>query len=519
MPDQLPSSAAPGRAPDEPQPRYYRPSGKVPRSAILAAPVCVLAVLPCAFLYAWLTMGAPAFVNVVALAIFAFCIALAVERAARWGRIRSHDWITRFGVALAVGAWYAQWVAWVALALHRQQGGAVWRHAGDLVADPGALLAAVAYAAQHDAWGAGAMPMVAVWLVEAYILLHFAPGLGQQRTAQPYCEASDTWAEELPVACAFACVADPDASRQLLEQFPQQLPNVLLPLAGPADRDHTAVTLYRCRGGATFATLCNRIAVGARGARRTWVERAWVTALRVPGTDADTLMAHLLARGEGVAAASGDDATIPPELASALAMFQAAQFNDALARALPHVQSAQPNVRIDANRLCALSCMRQDRWESSLAYWQAVFAIEAAAGTALQLAGCTVMAGDLGAGAAWFARARALNAATCELPPLSLLTTYVSALDMAGHPRAAMPVLGEIREAYCTCRTTDPTVLFANRMPLLNEFLDRSVPIVLAAVGRTAGLRWFAAMLGRLDEAGNVELGQWLAEQSRSVAG
>jgi hypothetical protein len=521
MPDQLPSSAAPGRAPDQAQPRYYRPSGKVPRSAILVAPVCGLAVLPCAFLYAWLTMGAPAFVNVAALAIFALCIALAVERAARWARVRSHDWITRFAVALALCAWYAQWIAWVALALHRQQGGAAWRHAGELVADPGALLAAVAYAAQHDAWGAGVMPMAAIWLAEAYILLHFAPGLGQQRTAQPYCEASDTWAEELPVACAFACVADPGARKQLLEQLPQQLPNVLLPLAGPADRDHTTVTLYRCRGGATFATLCNRTAVGGKDARRTWVEQAWVTALRVPGIHADTLMTHLLARGEAVAApaASEDDATIPPELASALALFQAAQFHDALARALPHVQSAQPNVRIDANRLCALSCMRQGRWEASLVYWQAVFCIEAAAANALQLAGCTVMAGDLAAGADWFARARALNAAAGELPPLSLLTTYVSALDMAGHPRAAMPVLGEIREAYCACRTTDPTVLFANRMPLLNEFLDRSLPIVMAALGRVAGLRWFAAMLGRLDEAGNVELGQWLDEQSRSVAG
>jgi len=129
------------------------------------------------------------------------------------------------------------------------------------------------------------------------------------------------------------------------------------------------------------------------------------------------------------------------------------------------------------------------------------------------------MAGDMAAGADWFARARALNAATRALPPLSLLTTYVSALDMAGQSLIAMPILGEIRDCYCTCRTTDPTVLFANRMPLLNEFLDRSVPIVMAALGRAAGLRWFSAMLGRLDEAGNVELGQWLDEQARSVAG
>jgi len=517
MSDRSPSIAAPGCALDHATP-CYRPSGRVPRSAILVASACGLALLPCAGAYAWVTLRAPAWANLFALALFAFCIALVVDWAAYRARVRNHDWITRFGVALALGAWYAQWVAWVALALQRQRGGTVWQHAATLGADPGALLAAVTYAAQHDAWGVGTMPMVAIWLVEAYILLHFAPGLGQQRTVQPYCEASDAWAEKMAVPGQFAYVADPAAARQLLEQFPQQLVNVLKPSPGSGP-SHTAVMLYRCGGGETYVTLCNRIAVPGNQAKPSFVEDVWLTALRVPGIDADCLMAQLLERAEPVSAEAGEDETIPPELASALALFQAAQFHDALARALPHVQSTQPAVRIDANRLCALSCMRQGRWEASLAWWQAVFDMEATAQNALQLAGCMVMAGDLAAGADWFARARVLNAATGELPPLSLLTTWVSALDMAGRPVAALPVLDEIREVYCTCRTTDPTVLFANRMPLLNEFLDRSLPIVMAALGRVAGLRWFAAMLGRLDEAGNAELGQWLDEQSRSVAG
>jgi len=519
MPDHSPSSAAPACAPDQTSSPYYQPSGRVPRSALVVAPACGLAVLPCAALYAWVTMGAPAFANIVALAFFGFCIALVVDWAAYRARVRSRDWITRFGVALALFAWYAQWVGWVALALHRQQGGAVWRHAAALVADPGALLAAVTYVAQHDAWGLGTMPMVATWLVEAYILLHFAPGLGCERTTHPYCETSGRWADKLTVDRDFACVADPAAARQLLEQVPQQLAQLLVPVSGPAGADHTRVTLYRCPGGDTYVTVCNRTAVAGIDDRPTFVEDAWLTALRVPGIDADAMLAQLLARADAAPAAADDDATIPPELASALALFQAAQFHDALARALPHVQSAHAHVRIDANRLCALSCMRHGRWEASLAYWRTVFGIESTAQNALQLAGCTVMAGDLAAGGDWFRRARALNAATRELPPLSMLTTYVSALDMAGHPGAAMPMLGEIRECYCTCRVTDPTVLFANRMPLLNEFLDRSAPIVLAALGRAPGLQWFAAMLGRLDEAGNVELGQWLDEQARSVAG
>jgi hypothetical protein len=124
MPDRSPSIAAPGCELDQPTP-CYRPSGRVPRSAILVASACGLAVLPCAGAYAWVTMRAPAWVNVLALALFAFCIALVVDLAAYRARVRNGDWITRFGVALAFGAWYAQWIAWVALALQRQHGGTV----------------------------------------------------------------------------------------------------------------------------------------------------------------------------------------------------------------------------------------------------------------------------------------------------------------------------------------------------------------------------------------------------------
>ena len=136
MPDHPASTAAPGRAPGQTVSPYYRPSGKVPRSAMLVASACGLAVLPCACLYAWVTMAAPAWVNVIALALFAVGIALIVDCAALRARVRNHDWITRFGVALAVCGWYAQWIAWVALALQRQQGGSLWQHAAALAGDP-----------------------------------------------------------------------------------------------------------------------------------------------------------------------------------------------------------------------------------------------------------------------------------------------------------------------------------------------------------------------------------------------
>jgi hypothetical protein len=343
---------------NEPRP-CYEPSGKVPRSAFLVAPLFGLAVVPGAVFYACVTMRAPAFVNMIALALFACWIGVVNDWVARAARVRNRAWMGRCGVALALFGWYCQWVAWIAVALQRQHGGALLRHVGRLLADPHALLAAVNHVAQHDAWGFGTMPMVAVWLAEACLLLHVAPLLGQARTSQPFCEASGSWAQKVAVPADFACVADPAAAARLLAQAPHQLLCVLAPLSGPPGAEHTAVTLYRCRGGDTYVTLCNRTVRSGQEGKHQFIEEAWLTCLRVPGIDADTLLAQLEAHAEAPRAAMEDGAGVPPELASALALFQAAQFGDAFDRALPHVQSAQRQVRCDANRLCALARMRQ----------------------------------------------------------------------------------------------------------------------------------------------------------------
>lgn len=512
MPTTSPSAAAPA---------YYRPSGNVGRGAIGAGILFAMAVVPGAFAYAWLTMRAPAWVNLAALALFGLWIAVVVDLVALKARVRSRAWIARYAVALALFGWYCQWAVWLALAMHRQPAVSLLHSAGLLALHPGALLAAALAVAQHNAWGLGTLPTAAVWLAEVWVLLQIAPGLGLVRVAQPFCEASGTWAEPIAVPRKFAWIAQGAEVAQLLEQAPQQLVSVLAPWSAPAPH-YAEVKLFRCRGGDAYATLTNictrtRPSSGA-GARPA--ARDVVAALRLPGMRLDALIDKLIARADARSAiGAGEEAPAPPELASAQALYQAAQFGDVLARALPYVRARRHGLRLEANRLCALACLRQGRWGDACGYWQTVFDDEPAVHNALQLAGSFAMAGNLDLGHEWFHRARALNAATRELPPLSLLTNFVSALDRAGHPATAMHWLDEIRACYCQQGVTDPSVLFANRMPLFHEFLERSAPVVLAALGRQQGLRWFAAMLGRLDEAGNVELGQWLDEQERSLAG
>lgn len=489
---------------------YYAPSGKVARSAVLAGVGYGLAVVPGALLYAWVTMRAPAWLNAIVLMLSGLWLAVVVNVVARKGRVRSRRWIERYAAALALAAWYGQWALWMALAMHRQQEGRLLHSAALLAVHPAALWTGVLQLLRHNAWGLAPLPMAAIWLLELYVLVQMAPVLGRDRVAQPFCEVAGTWAGKIDVRRKFAGIARPAAVVALLEQAPDQIVSVLSPWAAPAP-EHAEVTLYRCQDGAYVSIRNVVLPVDGKRARLQHV----VEALRLPAVDVDALREKLVARAD---AGAPDAAPVAPELAGALALFQAARCADALARAQPHVQARERMLRVDANRLCASASMRLERWRAACGYWAAVAEDEPTVGTALHLAVSAVMAGDGDRGLAAFARARALNAATREQPPLALLTAFVSALDMAGRPASAMPWLDEIRECYCACRVTDPTVLYANRMPLLHEFLTRSAPIVAAALGREPGLRWFAAMLGRLDDAGNVALGQWLDEQARSVA-
>jgi len=273
---------------------YYRPCTTVPARAFVAAAIGVLAVVPAAFLYAWATSPAPGPVNIIALFVFGGWIALVVDRVARLGHVRSRAWVTWFAIALTLCAWYCQWVAWLAFAAQRRQGGELLQHVAMLAGDPGALLAA-ALAVAHEQ--ARAVKMVFIWLLEALILLCCAPWSGRARTAQPYCDASGAWAEAVLVPWDFASIADTVAATRLLEQAPHQLPALLTPLAerdAPDGADYTRVMLYRCRGSDAYVSLTNVFYTSGTPEVSVYHEEEWLALLRLPDTDADTLTAQLL---------------------------------------------------------------------------------------------------------------------------------------------------------------------------------------------------------------------------------
>lgn len=275
---------------------YYQPCPTVPARAYLLAAIAVLAVVPAAFLYAWATSPAPWPVNIIALFMLGGWIALVVDGVARLGHVRSRAWVTWFAIALALCTWYCQWVAWLALAAQRRQGGDLLQHVALLAGDPGALLAAAMDVADESARTAS---LVFLWLLEAFILLCCAPWLGRARAAQPFCDAAGAWAEKVPVPWDFACIEDPFAATRLLERAPHQLPSLLAPLAerdAPDGANYTRVMLYRCPGRGAFVSITNVFHTSGTPATSFYHEEEWLTLLRLPDTDVDTLMAQLLPR-------------------------------------------------------------------------------------------------------------------------------------------------------------------------------------------------------------------------------
>jgi hypothetical protein len=260
----------------------------------VAAAIAVLAVVPAAFFYAWGTSLAPGPVNVIALLVFGGWIALVVDRVVRLGHVRNRAWVTWCAIALTLCAWYCQWVAWLAFAAQRREGGAFVQYVALLAGDPGALLAAAMDVAHEHA---RAVTMVCIWVLEALILLCCAPWPGRARTAQPYCDASGAWADELPVPWDFASSADTVAATRLLEQAPHQLLSLLAPLAerdAPDGADYTRVTLYRCRGSDAFVSIAGVYYTAGTPEASIYHEEEWLTLLRLPDTDADMLTAQLL---------------------------------------------------------------------------------------------------------------------------------------------------------------------------------------------------------------------------------
>ena len=210
-------------------------------------------------------------------------------------------------------------------------------------------------------------------------------------------------------------------------------------------------------------------------------------------------------------------APTPVELEGALADMQAGRFDEALAAASRFTGAVDAALRADANRLCAISCSRLEKWPEAGAYFEALFDTERSAHNALQIATSKVMAGELAQGEQWLETAKEVNEETEDVTSILIHTNFISALKRAGYLIAALPYLEWIKQVYEAAHCTDATFLTLRGVPFFESFLEQSAPIVDAAMDGEQAHAWYAAMLPHIDQDGQETLNAWLGQRAATA--
>lgn len=501
---------------------YYCPSGRIPLRTFPIALLSSLLILPAAWCYAWLTIHAPFVFNFFIAFGFSAALGFIVRCVATYGKVRNPRWMGRMGIVFGLIGWYCQWAAWIAITAANMgaasSGGKAIGMFATVAVDPWGMVR-FAWSILDigtltvGGWTLTGVALVAVWLMELWMHLILPPMMGRMRAEHPFCEVSNQWAETIQVERRFAPV-DPGMMVTQLETDPGQIAFLLTPQRGLETTYFSKVTLFRCPASESYLSLNNIVVTPDRKGRDEQKEVPVLEYLRLPDMDLDALAHDLAAKPAEPAGAAGnaDDSGAPvaPQLQTALSHLEAGRFEDAHTCAAAHVAVSDVAVRADANRLCALACSRLGRWQEALGYWRALSDAEPTVHNALQVATSSVMAGDMAAGMVLLDKARSWNAECREVPPMQMLTNFVSAMAQAGHADSAMPYLDEIRQAYVDVGIMDCTFLYLRGMPFFSAFLSNSKPIIEVALDRETGRRWYASMLPSLDEGGKAELNEWL---------
>jgi hypothetical protein len=501
---------------------YYSPSGRLPPTAIPFTVLCSVAALPGAWLYAWLITHIPfVYFNFFFATGFAIWLGCITKYAATHGKVRNPRWMGKFGVAIGLVGWYCQWAAWIAMLIHKSghvSGDSLVGTFTALAASPRFMVHFAIEAASAGVWKIGGWSvaggaLITVWLAELAMLLSLPHLMGRIRAGEPFCETSSTWAEAIELPRKFAFIDEPYVLAQFLETNPEQLFSVLGAWSEGGPLSYAKVTVHRCRGGGDpYISITNTAAILKNG-KVEETHKLVSDFLRLPGMDPDEVI-----RVCADPASSQPDAArvpelpVPPELETAINHLNADRYDAALDAAAPYVTADQASLRIDATRLCALASSRLGLWPESFNFWHTLFVEESSAHNALQVATSSVMAGNVPRGMTWIAKSLEMNAASHELPGLLIQTNFVTALTQCGQMKDALPYLDEIKQVYANIRLTDPTFLYAHRMPLFSAFLDNSAPVIRAALDPEQGRAWYTSMLPHLDDNGRTELSAWLED-------
>ncbi|WP_374403623.1 hypothetical protein [Niveibacterium sp.] len=499
---------------------YYKPSGRIawytPFRPLLTG-------LP------WVVVQASVYAVVIhynPFVYFSFLATLALGAAvgavavmtAQSARSRSHKFNAALGLFFGCAAVWAQWLVW--LSLNSGESWARLLHLG--FSAPSVWLDTLREFSEH--WhvtfsrrgrGAELTPgnLHWIWGLEAAVialLSMLVAALGGDGSA--YSERSGCWTTDEVEASLAADDSSVEVLRARLEAEGAS-PLLALPVVpdGAAPNYSPWYTLkVSCVADPGDAEFClirvDRVTHTRKDNGKISTSSATVSKLRfLAPDDYRALVTHLRGQTHEATAqpnVEGDAPADPPELEPAIAALQAERFDEALELAEPHIDAMAVALKADALRVCGLAASRLERWAEAHARFAALFALEASAHNALQVATTAVMSGRIDEGKAWFDRAWALNLESHEIPPPTMHTSYATALANAGHPGEALASVEWLRDVYQSLPSTDSTFLHLRHLPFFSAFLEKSLPILRARLSDADVVAWYQAMRAHLDEDG-----------------
>ena len=483
-------------------PIYYHPSGRFSPSALAYVALAILLIVPCAWLYAWSAIHLRSMVMAFVVIGYALLLFTACTSVAHLGKVRNPLLMTVLALVIGGFGWYCQWAQWAVLA--GQDSGKAWPGLAAFLAHPSGV-----FGMPLAIKGSG--PIAVLVALLEFLLLAIVPAwLVQGKAGQPFCETSHTWSEARKLARHFGPV-----DKAVIQQFiaaaeidPGAVLKQLAVLQADPDR-YTTLSVYQCDGASETYLSVHAVTRTVKDGKTSETRSCLLEYLHMAPQSARQLLEQA-----DIAPVPDDEAPAPVELAAALACLHAEDFTAALAAAAPFCTSPERALRNDANRLCALSCARLGRWAEAAGYWEALFVHEETSHNAMQVATSSVMDGAVARGEQWFAKALEVNDTTGDTPQIHSYANFITALQMAGQLRAALPYLEWVRQVYQDLHITDATFLTLRGVPFFISFLDKSAPSVDASMDAAQAHAWYGAMLAHIDQDGQQTLNAWLAQRA-----
>lgn len=495
---------------------YYRPSGKMSPRVGAWLLVSSVALMPIAWVYAWLMLFAPVGPLILLFSIvFGGCCARAAYLTAGLGKARNPRQMAWIGFGIGLIGWYWQWVAWLSLASTQPSVAVILNHATptmfDFACSPRSMYVLAMQIREFGLVDDSGRSLVKspgfAWILEIIYATAISAAFAWSRAGKPFCEGGDKWGEILALPNKHAFITDVEVFIKQMEADPRDTLDTLTSFPS-TEQGFSTIEVTICRpSGQAFLTVRN-VEIATKEGTKKAKESVAIENLSIDISLADDLVRQCAAGGslQPTPTAEMD----PPELQPAIDHLEAGHYADVLTSVAPFLESDQERVCKEAIRLAALASSRLNQWNAALDYWRKLFDREASALNALQVATASVMAGNVAQGEQWMLTAGTLNITSGDVPWMLIQTNFITALKNSGNAERALPYLQKVKAIYEELHITDPTFLYLRGVPQLSVFLENSREVVTSALSKSEATKWYQSMMPNIDSSGQEELSRWI---------